>query len=265
MAKASFTLPNGTSIVIEGTPEEVQGLLAYYTNVSNPVAPSPSKQHKPKTEEIPPIESKAKPDKRDIEKIVEIIKTYPEAEAIEERILDKTSEANRVLLPLYIIHEHLDGMFGLSTNEISEITISLGVKVSRQNALRSVKFTAPGYVIKFGNPPRYKINRRGISHIKSVLAGTETRESEQHSPKKKAKANQKATKGSKGKGPQTFILELKNSGFFSEQRSISDVQKKLEEMGHIYSQAFLSTPLIRLVRSKKLKRVKENDSWNYTD
>jgi len=30
MAKASFRLPNGTNVTIEGTPEEIKGLLTYY-------------------------------------------------------------------------------------------------------------------------------------------------------------------------------------------------------------------------------------------
>jgi hypothetical protein len=263
MAKASFTLPSGTSVVIEGTPEEVQGLLAFYTDIPKVSAPQKSKIKESITETA--TASKAKADRTDIEKIIELIKTSPEAESIEKHILDQANEANRVLVPLYIVHEYLNNAFGLSTNEISEIAVALSVKVSRQNSLRALKFTVPGFVIKSGNPPRYKINRRGISHMKSVIGTAETTDLNQNSLRQKATKNRKASKSNKGKGPQTFILELKNNGFFSEQRSISDVQRKLEEMGHIYAQTSLSTPLIRLVRSNKLRRVKENDSWNYTD
>jgi len=135
MAKASFTLPNGTSVSIEGTPEEVRELLAFYASTTNKAVPLSSKLHEPKTENIVSAENKTKPDKTDIEKIVEIVKTCPEAEVIEKYILDKTNEANRVLVPLYIIHEHLNNVFGLTTTEISEVTIALGVKVSRQNGM----------------------------------------------------------------------------------------------------------------------------------
>lgn len=261
MAKASFRLPNGTSVLIEGTPEEVRELLAFYASTTHKVEPQTPKRPKPESENIVSTESKTKPDKTDIEKIVELVKTCPEAEVIEKHILDQTNEANRVLVPLYIIHEHLDNIFGLTTTEISEVTIALGVKVSRQNALRVLKFTAPGFVIKLGNPPRYKINRRGLAHIKSVIAGTETTASVAEPPKKKIAKGRKITKGNKG--PQTLILELRNNDFFSEQRSIADVQKKLEELGHIFAQTSLSAPLIRLVRSQKLKRIKENDAWYY--
>jgi hypothetical protein len=102
-----------------------------------------------------------------------LAKKCPEAEVIGRRILDTTNEANRVLVPLYIVHEYLDSAFGLTTSEISEVTIELGAKVSRQNSLRALKFTVPKLVIKQGEPPRYKIHRRGLIHMKSVLQGEE--------------------------------------------------------------------------------------------
>ena len=54
-------------------------------------------------------------------------------------------------------------------------------------------------------------------------------------------------------------------GYFKSKRTIGDIQKKLEEMGHIYALTSLSTPLIRLTRSKNsaLRRLKENKQWVY--
>jgi len=65
------------------------------------------------------------------------------------------------------------------------------------------------------------------------------------------------------KGPQDYILELRQEGFFKSRRSIADVQKKLEEKGHIYPQERLSSPLIRLVRKRELRRMKEKKGWIY--
>jgi len=261
MAKASFKLPNGGNVLIEGTPQEIQEFLALYSGATGK-AGFTQKRQVVKSTKSNLIEKKTKPDKSDIEKIIEIAKTCKEADAIGEYILDQTNEANRVLVPLYIVHEYLDNAFGLSTNEISEVTIGLGAKVSRQNALRAVKYSAPSLVIKIGKPPRYKIHRRGLAHIRSIIAGEKTTEIKEKSPIKKVTKGKKSAKS--GKGPQTYMLELINSGFFSEKRTIADIQKKLEELGHIYAQTSLSAPLLRLVRSKKLSRTKENDSWYYT-
>jgi hypothetical protein len=260
MVKAIFTLPNGTSVSIDGTPEEVKDLLAFYAEdkkTGKPVT-SPHKITEPKPEEKNPIEKKIKPDNTDIEKIVETVKTCPEAESIEKYILDKTNEANRVLIPLYAIHEYFNDAFGLTTTEISKVTTGLGVRVSRQNSLRGAN-NVQGFVVKFGNPPRYQINRRGITHIKAVLSGTQTTDLDSQAPKKR-----KTTRNDTG--PKALILELKNNGYFSEKRSITDVQKRLEELGHIYAQTSLSTPLKRLVIARQLTRVKdkENDIWRYS-
>ncbi len=67
----------------------------------------------------------------------------------------------------------------------------------------------------------------------------------------------------KRKGPQTLIAELADDEYFKSKRTIVDVQKKLEEKGHLYAQDSLSTPLLRLTRRKKLRRIKEKKSWVY--
>ena len=67
----------------------------------------------------------------------------------------------------------------------------------------------------------------------------------------------------KRKGPQTLLEELANENFFKSKRTIGEVQKKLEEKGHIYALNSLSTPLLRLTRNKTLRRIKEKDSWAY--
>lgn len=82
--------------------------------------------------------------------------------------------------------------------------------------------------------------------------------------RKKAAANsdKKAQKTAR-KSPKTLIEELANENFFKSKRTISEVQKKLEEKGHIYALHSLSTPLLRLTRSKVLRRIKEKDGWVY--
>ena len=71
-------------------------------------------------------------------------------------------------------------------------------------------------------------------------------------------------KGSTRKGPQVLIGNLAEEGFFrGKKHTIGDIQKKLEEKGHIYAQQSLSTPLLRLTRNKTLRRLKEKSGWVY--
>lgn len=67
----------------------------------------------------------------------------------------------------------------------------------------------------------------------------------------------------KRKGPQTLLEEIANENYFKSKRTIGEVQKKLEEKGHIYALHSLSTPLLRLTRSRVLRRIKEKDGWVY--
>jgi hypothetical protein len=65
------------------------------------------------------------------------------------------------------------------------------------------------------------------------------------------------------KGPQALMHELATENWFKSKRTIGDVQKKLEEKGHIYALENLSTPLLRLTRSKVLRRIREKTGWVY--
>lgn len=65
------------------------------------------------------------------------------------------------------------------------------------------------------------------------------------------------------KGPQQLMANLAEEGWFKSKRTIGDVQKKLEEKGHIYAMESLSTPLLRLTRNKTLRRIKDKVGWAY--
>lgn len=77
--------------------------------------------------------------------------------------------------------------------------------------------------------------------------------------KNKAGAKQKMIRET----PTTLIGELIDEQFFKTRRTISDVRKKLEEKGHIYPLVQLSTPLLRLTRNRRLRRIKEKNVWIY--
>jgi hypothetical protein len=66
-------------------------------------------------------------------------------------------------------------------------------------------------------------------------------------------------------GPTGLITELAKEGYFKSKRTISDIQKKLEELGHIYAITSISPCLTRLTKSRTLRRLKENKVWVYVN
>jgi hypothetical protein len=81
----------------------------------------------------------------------------------------------------------------------------------------------------------------------------------------KSKSVSKKAQRKTRKGPTSLILALRDQGFFKGRKTLSDLQRKLEEQGHIYAQTSLSPILVRLVRSKELRRLKEKKGWVYVN
>jgi hypothetical protein len=120
--------------------------------------------------------TKQEEDQSHLVDIVNLVKTCEEAEAIEKQILDTNSEVNRALLPLYINHKYLNDNFSLKTTQIAKITKDLGIPVTRQNALRALKYKGAKYVMsddvrKPGQATFYRLNRRGIQYMRSIIQG----------------------------------------------------------------------------------------------
>jgi hypothetical protein len=55
------------------------------------------------------------------------------------------------------------------------------------------------------------------------------------------------------------IIELKEEGFFTEERGIREIQDELRTHGWRYDLTALSGPLMRLVRKRDLRRLQVND------
>lgn len=164
MVKATLTLRNGTILTVEGVDEEVKRLIAFYDSAAS------------RTEErkaAVPVAGET-----GIATIVNAIKSCDDAEHIEKNILDKANEANRALLPLYVLYRSHPESPGLTTGEISAVTKELGVLVSSQHVWRAIrrasKLVFGDTLNKPGVPVRYKLNRRGADHIRRVIAGEAT-------------------------------------------------------------------------------------------
>jgi hypothetical protein len=173
-------------VAVEGTPEEVRKLLDFYgggASVTTPGSP-PSQPRKKQASKTKGADAPGRPrpdqpeDAAALSQIINLIKNCDEAEGMESRILDKTSQVNRVLLPLYVVHEYLENSHGLTSGEIAKITTDLGVPINQPNVAHTLSGTASKYVIgdrvrKKGQPVRYKMSRRGVKFLAAVIQGTE--------------------------------------------------------------------------------------------
>jgi len=168
MAKASMVLTSGAIVTVEGTPEEVARILEL-NNRSQAVRDGEQDQGTAIREG-----ATARPA---LAEIVNKAKSCDEAEIIEARVLDKSSQVDRVLLPLYLIHEYFQNQFGLTTGEISAFTTELGSQVSGPNVSHTIRGPASKYVLvdvagAREGATRYKLNRRGVAYMKTVLGGS---------------------------------------------------------------------------------------------
>jgi hypothetical protein len=103
-----------------------------------------------------------------------------------------------------------------------------------------------------------------VKFLLSSFAPADSGQGSNHGQKKNINSKKKDSKKIKKDGPMGLIKELVEENYFKGQkRSISDIQKKLEERGHIYAQTSLSPTLMRLVRSRNLRRIKEKKGWAY--
>lgn len=177
MAKATLKLPNGPVVTLEGTPQEVRQLLEMYSGQQPALqAGGQGAAKREARQSRMPSRPAADASGPDLSQIVNQVKNCQEAEGIEKNILDRASMVDRVLLPLYVVHEHYGNQPGLTSGEIDKITTELGVRVSQPNASRTLSDTASRYVVgdkvrKKGQAVRYRLSRRGTQYLKSVISG----------------------------------------------------------------------------------------------
>jgi hypothetical protein len=64
-------------------------------------------------------------------------------------------------------------------------------------------------------------------------------------------------------GPVALVSELIDGGFFKKPKELSAIKIALEEQGHYYPVTSLSPVLLRLVRRRSLRRIKDKKRWLY--
>ena len=61
-----------------------------------------------------------------------------------------------------------------------------------------------------------------------------------------------------------MVQQLIESGLFKQPKDLGAVKAALEEMGHHYPVTTLSGAMLRQVRKRNLRRLKEDKRWVYT-
>lgn len=72
-------------------------------------------------------------------------------------------------------------------------------------------------------------------------------------------------KGQPKATPINLISELIDGGFFKKPKGLGAIKIALEEQGHYYPVTSLSPALLRLVRKRQLRRIKDKKHWLYVN
>lgn len=80
-------------------------------------------------------------------------------------------------------------------------------------------------------------------------------------PKREAKSRDRKTTAKAS--PVSLIAELIDGAFFKKPKGLSAIKLALEEQGHFYPVTTLSPLMLRLVRKRQLRRIKDNKRWLY--
>jgi hypothetical protein len=171
VAQATIKLPSGTVVTIDGNATEIRDLLQHYESKSPVGADRKGRTKKKSDDEL--TESTSKVDGSGPVEIANVIKSCDRSEAIERKILDKSSQLNRTLLPLFVIQQVMNADIALGSGEIAAILAELGVPVAQPNvakALReSSKYVVGDRLRKKGKAVKYKLSRRGLQYMTEVI------------------------------------------------------------------------------------------------
>jgi hypothetical protein len=116
-------------------------------------------------------------------------------------------------------------------------------------------------------PDGTKVNIEGTAEEVAILIArcsqATTTQGSGTKRRRKASGGSKTAVRKSRKGPVAHISALAEEGYFKTRRILPDVQKKLEEHGHIYAQSSLSPALLGLTKKGVLRRLREKKGWAY--
>jgi len=80
-------------------------------------------------------------------------------------------------------------------------------------------------------------------------------------PEEQAKSRTRRT--AQKVGLMSLISQLIDGGFFKKPKELGAIKLALEEQGHFYPVTTLSPLMLRLVRKRELRRIKDKNRWLY--
>ena len=69
--------------------------------------------------------------------------------------------------------------------------------------------------------------------------------------------------GKKSGGPATLVADMIDGGAFKKPKGLAEVQTELKQGGYYYNNASVATALLRAVKSRELRRLKQDNNWVY--
>jgi len=110
----------------------------------------------------------------DVVKIVNAIYDAENHDVVEQKILKKSNQLNRILMIFAFVNKVYDHNTSITTGDIEKITDQLGVRIKRPNAANKIKanskFFAADSVRKKGSVTKYKINRKGLEEFDKIIS-----------------------------------------------------------------------------------------------
>lgn len=169
MAKTTIKLPDGTHITVEGSTEEVVKILNLYKGESSSVS---TEKVKTKTTQS---RKDAKKKTVDVLSLVNAAKNSEDFDQMEKMVLDKSSQVDRVLLPLLVAEREFSGDCALTSGDIYEFLKQFGINMALPNVSKTLGKPAQKYVMadkarKKGGDVRYVISRPGKKYLEQILS-----------------------------------------------------------------------------------------------
>lgn len=62
-----------------------------------------------------------------------------------------------------------------------------------------------------------------------------------------------------------LIGNLVDEGFFKKPVELNSVKEALEQRGHYFTRSAIPTQLLRLVKRRQLRRIKQDNQWRYVE
>lgn len=142
---------------------------------------------------------------------------------------------------------------GTSLTELS-IQVFLSATTEYLNMAKAhLKTKSGATVVIEGTPAEVASLMKQLEGEPSTANGRGRRQARRKTPDAPGKAT-----------PINLIGTLIDSGFFRKPKDLASVKAALEELGHHYPITSLSPTLLRLVRKRQLRRLRDKKRWTYT-